>query len=202
MKYKTFFYITLALFAGVIILSIALPRLAQAQKLASPLPTQADQGDIINQAAVTGELWKLGFTVESGSLTYNSLIGRMASETAAFRSNQGTADVYYIFPAPATQKTIQSAKFYILDRTGAYAAGNATLTLQIFDFAGTLQRTASATSIDLQTTATGAWTTMTLSSTAADLQISPGEFLAFHFNLSGGSAGDLDARPMFEVEVQ
>jgi hypothetical protein len=201
MKYKTFFYLVLAVFVGVSALSIILPRLAQAQKPALPLLAQTGQGDI-NDAAVTGELWKLGFTVETGPLTYNSLIGRVASEAAAFRSNRNTGDIYYIFPAPATQKTIQSAKFYILDRTGAYAAGNATLTLQIFNFAGAVQRTASAASVDLQTTATGTWTPMTLSSTAADLQISPGEFLAFHFNLSGASAGNLDVRPIFEVEVQ
>ncbi len=198
---KTLLYFALALFVGLIALTTTLPHWAQAQKSALPLPAQTDEGDI-NDAAVTGELWKLGFTVESGPLTYNSLIGRVASETAAFRSNQGTADIYYVFPAPATQKTIQAAKFYILNRSGGYAAGNATLTLQIFNFAGVVQHTTSAASIDLETSTVGSWTTVNLSGTAANLQISPGEFLAFHLNLSGGSANNLDVRPIFEVEVQ
>lgn len=199
MKYKTFFYLTLALFAGVSALSIILPHLAQAQKSASPLPVQTE--DDIDAAVVTGELWKLGFTVENSPLTYNSLIGRVAGEVATFRSNQGTTDIYYIFPAPATSKTIQSAKFYILDRTGAYPA-NATLTLQTFNFAGALQHTVSAASVNLQTSATGTWTTLPLSATATNLQISPGEFLAFHFTLSGAPGNDLNVRPIFEVEVQ
>ena len=35
-----------------------------------------------------------------------------------------------------------------------------------------------------------------------ELVVSPGEFLAFHFNLSTGPSGDLDVRPIFEVEVR
>jgi len=199
MKYKTFFYLALAFFIGVSALSIILPHLAQAQKSASPLPVQTE-GDI-DAAVVTGELWKLGFTVENNPLSYTSLIGRVAGEVATFRSNRSTTDIYYIFPAPATSKTIQSAKFYILDRTGTYPA-NATLTLQTFNFAGALQRTVSAASVDLQTSATGTWNSLPLSGTAANLQISPGEFLAFHFNLSGAPSNDLNVRPIFEIEVQ
>ncbi len=162
-----------------------------------PVVQEAD----IGAAAVSGEFWKLGFTRE-GEPAYNSIIGRLAGVTAAFRCQQDVADIYYIFPAPAGQKTVLAAKFYILDRTGSYNAGDATLTLEIFDYAGTLQHTVSAAAVDMETATTGAWTTITLSDTAANLNIAPGEFLAFHFSLDSGSAGSLDVRPVFEVEVQ
>jgi len=125
----------------------------------------------------------------------------MASVAAAFRSDQGTADIYYIFPAPATQATIQSAKFYILRRTGSYGTGNATLTLEVYNYAGSLKHAVSAAGVDMETVATGTWTPLTLSGTTTDLEISPGEFLAFHFNLSEGPTDSLDVRSMFEVEV-
>ncbi len=195
MKYRNIFTLVLVIFAATFAVSIVLPYLAQAGKPAAPA------GQDISPAAVTGELWKLGITIEGGPPAYTRVIGQLAGAAAAFRSNRG-ADLYYVFPAPATQKTVQSARLYILDRTGTYSAGTAALTLEVFDFAGTSQRTVSAASLDLQAAASGAWTVITLSGTTGDLQINPGEFLAFHLNLSGGAAGDLDVRPVFEVEVQ
>jgi hypothetical protein len=146
------------------------------------------------------ESWRLGVTSE-GSAAYNAIIGRAVGDVAVFRSNRGTANVYYIFPAPSTQRTVQAAKFYILSRSGTYSS-DATLTLEILDYAGTVQHTVSATGINVQTAPTSTWTDVTLSGTPADLVIEPGEFLAFHFSLDSTPAGDLDVRPIFEVEVE
>jgi hypothetical protein len=173
--------------------------LAPRQVVALPGPEALPAQAQVEAQATTPEFWKLGFTSE-GASAYNAVIGRVASQVAAFRSNQDT-DIFYIFPAPASQKTVQAARFYILDRTGSYG-GTATLTLEILDYAGALQHSVSAAGVDMEAAAPGIWTDLTLSGTPADLQISPGEFLAFHFALSGASGGSLDVRPVFEVEVQ
>jgi hypothetical protein len=135
-----------------------------------------------------------------GAAAYNAIIGRAVGDVAAFRSNRGTTDVYHIFPAPGTQRTVQAARFYILTRTGTYADA-ATLTLEILDYGGTVQHTVSAAGIDMTAAPTSTWTAITLSGTPADLEIAPGEFLAFHFSLGGTPAGNLGVYPAFEVEA-
>jgi hypothetical protein len=146
-------------------------------------PSMTEARDSAQPAATTSESWRMGVTSE-GTAAYSAIIGRNVSEVAAFRSNRAT-DIYYMFPAPSTQRTVQSAtRFCILSRTGTYV-GAATLTLEILDYAGTVQHTV-----------------VTLSGTPADLEIAPGEFLAFHFRLGGASGGDLDVRPIFEVGVE
>ena len=168
------------------------------QLVTLPAP-EAVPGLDVEVQATTPEVWKLGFTSQ-GVSAYSAVIGRVASQVAAFRSAQGT-DIYYIFPAPASQKTVHKARFYILARTGSYG-GTATLTLEILDYAGALQHSVSAAGVDMEAAAPGAWTDLTLSGTPADLEILPGEFLAFHFQLDGSSGGNLDVRPVFEVEVE
>jgi len=142
--------------------------------------------------------WRLGSTSQ-GVASYDAVIGRLVSTAAAFRSDRA-ADIYYIFPAPARPNTVQAARFYILDRSGSYA-GDATMTLETLDYAGALQHSVSAAGTDVETAATDTWADLTLSGTPADLEIRPGEFLAFHFQLSGSPGGSLDVRPVFEVEV-
>ena len=142
--------------------------------------------------------WRLGSTSE-GVSSYDAVIGRLVSTAAAFRSDQAT-DIYYIFPAQARPNTVQAARFYILDRTGSYS-GDATLMLETLDIAGGLQHSVSAAGTDLETAATDTWTDLTLSGLTADLEIRPGEFLAFHFQSSGSTGGSLDVHPVFEVEV-
>ncbi len=151
-------------------------------------------------AAAVPESWKLGVTSEI-TPTYSAIIGRAASKAASFRSNRGTEDIYYIFPASGTQRTVQAAKFHILSRTGAYT-GSATLTMEILDYDGTMRHTVNAIGIDVEATTPGVWTDITLSGVSANLEVMPGEFLAFHFNLDGLPAGDLDVHPIFEVQVQ
>ncbi len=148
----------------------------------------------------SSESLRLGITIEETSF-YTTTLGRNATVAAAFRSDQATSDMYFVFPAPASEKTVQAASFNILDRSGSYAA-TASMTLQILDLAGNVQHTVSAAPIDLQTATPGVWTSVSLSGTPADLVISPGEFLAFHFNLSAGASEDLDVRPAFEVEIR
>jgi hypothetical protein len=167
-------------------------------RIASPAMAQAKAARTAALSAAQSETWNLGVTVE-GAPTYRAVIGRLMSDVGAFRSAR-TVQAATIFPAPASARTVQAASFYLLSRTGAYS-GTATLSLKIFDYAGTLQHIASATSIDLQTAPTGVWTPIALSGTPGDLIISPGEFLAFCFTLSDVAAGDLDVRPVFEVSV-
>jgi hypothetical protein len=152
-----------------------------------------------SQGGTPSEFWKLGVT-SRGSADYSAVAGRLASEVAAFQSSEA-ADIYFVFPAPATTKTVGSARFYILSRSGSYV-GAATMTLEVYDLAGGSQHLVSASPIDMQTAATDAWTAVTLSGTAGDLEIAPGEVLAFHFALSGAAGNDLDVRPIFEIEVE
>jgi hypothetical protein len=150
-------------------------------------------------AAVTaaGEAWRLGVTSE-GSASYDSLVGRPAEITAAFRSNRGVTDMYFIFPAPGRTVTVQAAAYDILRRTGTYT-GSASLALEVRGFDGSLKRTVSAAPVDLQSAAIGGWSNLTLAASPANLALAPGEALAFHFALDGISTGDLDVRPAFEV---
>ena len=189
--------LTFVILIFTIILGLAVSTSLADNHSASALPValRSDVGPL----AVSGEFWRLGFTSE-GVANYNAVIGRVVSTVAAFQSNRGAADIYYIFPAPTNPTPVQAAYFYILERTGAYAAGNVTLTLEVFDYAGVSQRTLSSGVIDLQAATTGTWTPVALSTTG--LTLTSGEFLAFHANFSGGSGGNLNLRPVFEVQLE
>jgi hypothetical protein len=145
------------------------------------------------------QYWRMGFTAEPLPV-YTSVAGRVASVAAEVQSARDT-NVFFAFPAVSTERAVHSASFYILSRSGGYG-GSVTMTLEIYDYAGNLQHVVSAGSIDLQTAAPHTWTSLALSSTAADCLVEPGEFLAFHFALSGAPEGDLDVRPVFEVTVE
>jgi hypothetical protein len=150
--------------------------------------------------AAAPEVWRLGVTSE-GSASYDSLIGRLAGATAAFRSNRGVTDMYFIFPAPAGTRTVRSAALDLLSRTGTYT-GSASLALEVRGFDGSLKRMVLAAPVDLQSAAIGGWTELALAASPANLSLAPGEALAFHFALDGISTGDLDVRPAFEVIVE
>jgi len=161
---------------------------------------RAQEGVPLAPEALSDEAWRYGVTVE-GTLSYAALDGRLLSEVAAFRAFRNT-HIYFVFPAPATAKTVTGIRMNILSRSGGYAAGNAFLLLQIFNFAGTSQHTVSSAVVDMEVSPTGVWIPLGLSGTAANRVISPGEFLAFHFYLTAGATGDLDVRPIFEVVLQ
>ncbi|HEU5103289.1 MAG TPA: hypothetical protein VFU22_29915 [Roseiflexaceae bacterium] len=184
--------------AGLPLLMLAL---AAAALLALPAaPGQAVAGRLQAAVAAPAEAWRLGVTSE-GDASYNAVIGRLVDASASFRSNRSVQDSYYIFPAPASTRTIQSAAFNIISRNGTYAS-TTSLTLEVRDSSGALQRSISAAPVDLQTAATGAWTTLALEASPANLTIAPGEHLVAHFAIAGAPAGTLDVRPVFEVVVQ
>jgi hypothetical protein len=150
--------------------------------------------------AVTGiERWSVGTYVE-GSPTYLAATYRFLGSSGVFRSGRGANEMAFIFPAAATTKTVDGASFYIQSLSGAVSM-DIMLSLCVYDYAGTLQRTVSVLDIDLATTATGQWVSVPLSATADDLVINPGEFLAYHAVLSDVVGDDLDARLLFEVTV-
>lgn len=150
--------------------------------------------------AVTGnERWSVGTYVE-GNPTYLATTGRFLGSSGVFRSYRGVNEMAFIFPATASAKTVDAASFYILGRTGAYS-GDALLSLRVYDYAGTLQRTVSAENVDLEAATAGEWVSLLLSTTPGDLVLNPGEFLAFHVALSGTASNDLDARLLFDVAV-
>ena len=187
--------IAIAILAGVWGLLAAFTALASPSSGDLPRPPAGT----ISQAA-RPEFWRLGVTSE-GEAAYEAASGRLLSPIATFRSYRNTADMYFIFAAPGSQRTIQAARFYLLDRNGTYPDSTA-LTLEILSQDGTVQHIASTAAIDLEAAYAGAWTEISLSRTAENLLIMPGEFLAFHFSLSGAPAGDLIIHPLFEVAVQ
>jgi hypothetical protein len=183
---------------GLSLLLLAL--VATAMLMLPAAPGQALKGSLQASTTAPTEAWGLGIASE-GDASYNVVIGRLVGANASFRSNRSVTDIYFIFPAPASSRTITSAAWNIVSRSGAYT-GTASLTLEVRDFSGALQHTVSSAPIDLQAATTGAWTDLALSATPADLTIEPSEYLTFRFALDGGSAGNLDVRPMFEVVVQ
>jgi hypothetical protein len=162
----------------------------------SGIPQRATAGG----TSLSAEAWRLGVSSE-GSAAYTTLIGRSVDSVASFRSNRSVQDIYFIFPSTARTRTIQSIMLKIVSRTGSYA-NVANLTFEIRSANGTLQRTVSASPLDLQTATTADWVTIGLSTTAANLTLAPGEHLVAHFNLADLPGGDLDVRPLFEVVVQ
>lgn len=149
--------------------------------------------------ATTAEYWKMGVTLEN-TRVYSAVAGRLLTESASFRSAKA-GDIYFVFPAAADERTIQSVRYLLLGRSGSYGAVS-TLTLEIFDLDGNLLRTASAAPLNLTTPSLNTWGSLVLSANAANLTLHPGEFLAFHCNFSGGAGGDLAIYPVFEIEVQ
>jgi len=143
------------------------------------------------------EIWRTGNAATN--LNYSEMMHMSQHQGLIFQSQIFTS-YYFVYPAPATQKTIKSAKIHLLDRTGSYT-GQAELTLGIYDYLGTLQHTVSTSPTDLQTALLNTWSSITISSAAADLVIAPGELLVFNISLSGGTGGDLRVSMKFEIEV-
>jgi hypothetical protein len=189
-RMKTIFWTSISTLALVALLLIGPKWPASASLATSPLASDA----------TAAETWRLGITIE-GTVVYQDTIGRAVSDVAAFRSNRDVADVYYVFPAAGSSRTVATAQTYLLSRSGTYS-GAATLSLEILAFDGTLQHTVSAAPIDVQVADTGLWADLTLSTIADDVLLEPGEFLAFHFQLEGAPGGDLDARYLLEVGLE
>jgi hypothetical protein len=189
------------LWGGIITALLAVFVLLPAFVLANQAPsTQNRHTSAAFGAGANPELWRLGFSSE-GDASYTTVIGRLVSNVASFRSSRGVGDIYYIFPAAAHTVQVDSARMNILTRSGTYS-GTAALALEVRDLAGVLQHSVSAAPLDLEGATVGSWVDFTLSPTATNLLIDPGQVLLLHASLSAGSRDDLDVRPMFEIYVK
>lgn len=160
---------------------------------------QAQEGAPQAPQALSDEAWRYGVTVE-GALTYAALDGRLLSDVAAFRSARDD-DIYFVFPAASTAKTVTSIRYNIVSRSGSYT-GDALLSLQVYSIAGVLHHTVTSGSANMEAGTVGTWNAIGLSATAANRVVNPGQFLAFHFDLSAAAGDNLDVRPIFEVILQ
>ncbi len=145
------------------------------------------------------EFWRLGL-MAMGAGDYAASEGRLLQITSQFRSDQPDADAYFLFAAPGRAKTVQAARFYLLQRTGAYT-GTVTLTLETLAYDGALRHTVSADAVDLPTTTPDTWTALTLTTNFEDINIASDEFLAFHFRREGAAAGDWAVALLVEAQV-
>lgn len=145
------------------------------------------------------QYWRTGFILQS-SPQYSGTIGKAPSLAVKMQS-KANKDIYFAFPAVSSKPYVRKASYYLLSRNGAYS-GDATLTLEVYNFDGVLQRTLSTSNIDLQTAALQTWTTLALDSSIDNCQLQLGEFLAFHLALDGSTGGNLDIRPIFEIATE
>jgi hypothetical protein len=151
-------------------------------------------------ALIPTEFWRLGL-MSTGTGDYAASEGRLLQMLPHFRSDQPDADAYYLFSAPGRAKTVQTARFYLLQRTGAYT-GAVTLTLETLAYDGTLRHTVSAGSINLQTATPDVWTALApLAVESEALDIASDEFLAFHFRRADAAAGDWEVALLVEAQV-
>jgi hypothetical protein len=183
-------------------ISLALVACIAALFIAMITTNAPGQAAAMPRAASTAasEVWRFGVTSE-GDASYQAVIGRLVSASASFRSNRAVSDIYYLFPAAAQARTVQSAALNINSRAGTYT-GSATIALEVRSYDGTLQRTLSTTAVDAQAAATGTWIDVPLVADPGAVIVSPNEYLAFHFALDSGAGGSLDVRPIFEVVVE
>lgn len=149
-------------------------------------------------ASPTREYWKSGITVDE-TLDYEKIIGRLMTESALF-SPARSADSYYVFSPSAKAKTIEAARFYLLESLED-PTNEAILTLEIIDFDGFLQHRVTARAVDLRETQTGAWGAFSLWSAPDNLTVEPGEFLAIHYHASTAADDAFRVRALFEVQV-
>ena len=149
------------------------------------------------QITYGSETWTTGVTVEDG-VEYASISGRMVTNVASFRSNRGVNDIFYIFPAPAGNRTVSQARFNILLLEGTPTSAK-TMSLEVYSLDGTYLRTLSE-SVDLTIAVQSSWEDFALSADALDLVVAPGEFLAVHF--MSESLEDVGIYPVFEIVTE
>ncbi|GAP12697.1 hypothetical protein LARV_00433 [Longilinea arvoryzae] len=129
-----------------------------------------------------------------GALNLTNLTGRPQTPSAVVQT-ASASESYYVFPAVSSLQVIDSACFYILNRSGNYS-GSVTMTLDIYGIDGSYHRTISSP-VDLTTAATGTWLSLDLSGYTTRLTAS--EYPVVHFVYSNGAGGTLDIRPIFEI---
>jgi hypothetical protein len=160
-----------------------------------PIPAGAQQEWVKAETAV--DTWTFGVTSE-GSAAYSQTAGRLITNVASFRANQGENEIYFIFPAAAEAKSVQAASVTILSREGTLPE-SASLTLKVVDLDGDWQQEASLP-LDAMVILPGNWVDFTLSDLTGDLQIQPGQVLVAQLAFS--AQGDLDIKAIFDIEVE
>jgi len=75
------------------------------------------------------------------------------------------------------------------------------VTFEVRDFSGTILRTVSAASMDLQGAPTLTWIPVSLSVVKSALGVASGEYLALHVSRGGPPGGDLQVQLAAEVAV-
>lgn len=161
------------------------------------------------------EIWRSGYTVEGspvydenlkrkvraeftsvGTPTYNTTLGRRISTVGTFRANRNVSDIYYLFPVATSASTVQAIQYHILSRTGTYHPADVNLSFAIYDNEGWQQPISG--NINLKAAETEQWLSV---ADLATVTMAPGQFLAAQVSFEAGSAGDLDLRLQFEVDV-
>lgn len=146
------------------------------------------------------EVWRLG-VVSEGGVGYEAVIGRVVSSAAVFRSARPNDDTFFIFPAPASPRTVVSAAYTLAARSGSYS-GSASMALEVRAYDGTVRRTLTTAPVDIAAATVGAWAPLSLDADAAVRALGADEYLVVHIARQGGPGGDMDLRPMFEVVVE
>lgn len=171
---------------------LALLLLGRATPFGWAAPRPAETGPV-------AEVWRLGAPGETAPDT-TALFGRPLAITGVFRSNEPSAEQFFVFPASSRQVTVDSAAFAIIRRSGSYT-GAASLALEVRDGSGSLRRILSTASIDLQAVTAGGWASLALDADPAARALAQDEHLVIRMARDGAAGGDLDVRPVFEVAV-
>lgn len=129
-----------------------------------------------------------------GPLDLASLTGRPQTPSAVIQT-ASASESSYVFPAMSSLQVVDSARFYILSRSGDYS-GQVSLALEIYGIDGSYHRTIS-TPVDLSTADMGTWLSLDMSGFITRLSAS--EYPVAHFVYSGGAGGSMDIRPIFEI---
>jgi hypothetical protein len=144
---------------------------------------------------IVTENWRSGYMASSPQ-DYLNFSGRALSPSFSITTS-APLDRYVVFPAPGLQKQVVAARVNLLNRTGS--AGTATLALEVFSMSGVLQRTITTEPFDLIAVPTGSWAAVDLLTYSANLNLMPGEYLAFHIHID--TVTPMTIQPVFDVAL-
>jgi hypothetical protein len=142
--------------------------------------------------------WRTGTLLYSASPSYLGLPRRNPTAVARFQSNNGVNTMFYVLGAVARPLRVADIKVYLLSLTGSYS-GNATIELWAYSMAGAQHHRISQGSLDMESTSTGVWQTISLSATPSNRLLAAGQSLVVAFDLSGAAGGSLDIYSIYEA---
>lgn len=149
-------------------------------------------------ADVDRDVWRTGYTVE-GDMHLAKSTMRHVSPIAIMRSDGTTKDIFFVVAAPAQYWIIESASMNLGKISGSYPF-IAAISLEVYSMDGNYLRSLTSRAVNVQYTTPGTWKSLRLVGPQAR-QVSAGELLAFHFQLSGDPDGNLEAYPVFEISA-